>query len=75
MLTIVFLSLAWNFLFLVNVVFMLDPNLNKNEKNYRYNHKYINATKITRHFINIRILKYAYKQNGNKLAFTMVAYI
>ena len=52
-----------------------DLKLNRNEKNYRYNHKYRDAAEITLHFINIIILKYAYKHNGNKIAQAMVAYL
>lgn len=54
---------------------MVDPDLNRNAKNYRYNHKYKDAVEITLHFINIKELKYAYKQNGIKLARVMVAYL
>lgn len=53
----------------------LDPNLNRNVKNYRYNHNYRNAAEITLPFINTKILKYAYKHNGNKLTQVMVAYL
>ena len=52
-----------------------DQNLNKNTTNYTYNHKYRDATERTLHFINIIILKYAYKQNKNKLDRAMVAYL
>lgn len=31
-----------------------DPNLKRNEPNYRYSHKYIDAKKIALHFINIK---------------------
>jgi len=50
-------------------------NLNRKATNYRYNHKYRDVAKIVLHFINRKILNYAYKQNGNKLARAMVAYL
>jgi len=53
----------------------IDPNLCMNTKKYRYKHKHKVATKIRLHFINIKELKYAYIQNGNKLAQAMVAYL
>ena len=31
-----------------------DPDLNRNTKNYRYNHKYRDATEIILHFINVK---------------------
>ena len=40
-----------------------------------YNHKYKDAVKITLHFINIKELKFVYRQNGNKLARVLVAYL
>ena len=43
-------------------------NLNKNATEYKYNHKYRDALEITLNFINIKELRYAYIQNGNKLA-------
>ena len=51
----------------------IDTNLNKNTKKYRYNQKYKIAIEITLHFINIKELKFSYKQNGNKLARVLVA--
>jgi hypothetical protein len=44
-------------------------------KKYRYKHKHRDAAEIKLHFINIKELKYAYIQNGNKLARAMVAYL
>ena len=54
-----------------------DPNLNMNITTYRYNHKHRDATEKNKklHFINRKILNYAYKQNGNKIARAMVAYL
>ena len=51
------------------------PDLCSNEKKYTYNHKYENAAEITLHFISIKELKFAYRQNGNKLARALVAYL
>jgi len=38
-----------------------DPDLNMNATNYRYNHKYKDPIEIILHFIDAKILKYAYK--------------
>ena len=50
-------------------------DLCKNTTEYTYNHKYKDAMEITLHFINIKELKFAYRQNGNKLARVLVAYL
>ena len=47
----------------------------QNATEYTYNHKYKDATEITLYFINIKVLKFAYRQNGNKLARALVAYL
>jgi len=39
-----------------------DPYLKRNTTNYRDNHKHKDAAEIILHFINGKILKYAYKQ-------------
>ena len=46
--------------------FHCDPDLCRNTTKYTYNHKYKDAVEITLHFINIKELKFAYRQNGNK---------
>ena len=50
-----------------------DPDLCRNATEYTYNHKDKDAAEITLHFINIKELKFSYRQNGNKLARVMVA--
>ena len=52
-----------------------DPDLCRNATEYIYNHKYKDAVEITLHFINIKELKFSYRQNGNKLARALVAYL
>ena len=54
---------------------LIDPDLCRNTTEYTYNLKYKYATEITLHFINIKELKFSYKQNGNKLARAIVAYL
>ena len=49
----------------------LCRNINK----YTYNHKYKYASEITLYFINIKELKFSDRQNGNKLARALVAYL
>ena len=50
-------------------------DLCKNAIKYRNRHKHKDAVEIILHFINIKKLKYVYRQNGNKLARAMVAYL
>jgi hypothetical protein len=50
-------------------------NLCRNATEYTNNHKYKDAAEITLHFINIKELKFVYRQNGNKLARALVAYL
>ena len=52
-----------------------DPDLCRNATEYTYNHKYKYAVEISLHFINIKELKFAYRQNGNKLVGALVAYL
>ena len=52
-----------------------DPDLCRNTTEYINNHKYKDAAEITLHFINIEELRFAYRQNGNKLARALVAYL
>ena len=52
-----------------------DPDLCSNAIEYTYNNKYKNAVEITLHFINIKELKFSYRQNGNKLARALVDYL
>jgi hypothetical protein len=52
-----------------------DLNLCNNIKKYTNNDKYRDAVEITLHFINIKALKFVYRQNGNKLARVLVAYL
>ena len=52
-----------------------DSNLCRNATEYTYNHKNKYAEEITLHFINIKELKFSYKQNGNKLARALVSYL
>jgi hypothetical protein len=52
-----------------------DPNLCRNTTEYTNNHEYKDATEIKLHFINIKKLKFVHKQNGNKLAKALVAYL
>jgi hypothetical protein len=52
-----------------------DPNLCRNATKYTNNHEYKDASEITLHFINIKEPKFVYRQNGNKLARALVAYL
>ena len=52
-----------------------DPDLCRNVTEYTNNHKNKYAMEITLHFINIKELKLVYRQNGNKLARVLVAYL
>ena len=45
-----------------------DPDLCRNAKEYRNNHKHRNTMEIRLHFINIKSQKYNYKHDGNKIA-------
>ena len=53
----------------------IGPDLWRNATKYTCNHKYKDAVEITLHFINIKELKFAYRQNGNKIARALVAYL
>jgi len=52
-----------------------DPDLCRNATKKKYKHKHRVEEEIKLHIINIKELKYAYIQNGSKLAWTMVAYL
>jgi hypothetical protein len=52
-----------------------DPDLCRKATEYTNNHEYKDATEITLHFINIKELKFVYRQNRNKLARALVAYL
>jgi len=52
-----------------------DPDLCRNTMKYRNTHKRRDAAEIRLHFINNKWLKYAYRQNRNKLARALVAYL
>ena len=52
-----------------------DLNLCRNAKQYTNNHEYKDAREITLHFINIKEMKFVYRQNRNKLARALVAYL
>jgi hypothetical protein len=56
---------------------LLEEALEKqrNETEYTINHEYKNAMEITLHFINIKELKFVYRQNINKQARALVAYL
>ena len=53
----------------------IDPDLCRNAIKYRNIHKHRDGVEIMLHFINIKELKYAYRQYGNKLAQAMVSYL
>ena len=53
----------------------IDPDLCRNTMKYRNTHKRRDAAEIRLHFINNKWLKYAYRQNVNKLARALVAYL
>ena len=42
---------------------------------YIYKHKHISVAENKLHFINIKELKYAYIQNGNRLGWAMATYL
>ena len=50
-------------------------DLCRNTMNYINTYKSIDAIEIKLHFINKKLQKYAYRQNGNKLARALVAYL
>ena len=52
-----------------------DLDLCRNTMKDRNRHNHRDATEIRLHFINNKWLKYAYRQNGNKLARALVAYL
>jgi hypothetical protein len=52
-----------------------SPDLCRNTMKYRNTHKRRDAAEIRLHFINNKRLKNAYRQNGNKLARALVAYL
>jgi hypothetical protein len=52
-----------------------DPNLCRNATEYTNNHEYKDAAEVTLHLINIKALKFVYRQNGNELARALVAYL
>jgi len=52
-----------------------DLDLCKNTMKYRNIHKHRDAAEIRLHFINNKWLKYAYRQNGNKIAQALVVYL
>jgi hypothetical protein len=52
-----------------------DLNLCRNATEYTNNHEYKDASEITLHFINIKELKFVYRQNRNKPARALVAYL
>jgi hypothetical protein len=54
---------------------ILDLDLCRNTMKYMNTHKRRDAAEIRLHFINKKSLKYAYRQNGNKLAMALVAYL
>ena len=56
-------------------MFCVDLDLYRNTIEYIYKNRRRDAAKIILHFINIKELKYAYIQNGNRLAQAMVAYL
>jgi len=53
----------------------MNPDLWKNVIEDIYKHEHKDVEEIKLHFVNIKKLKYAYIQNGNKLAQVMVAYL
>ena len=57
------------------VGYWIDLVLCRNAIEHTKNHKNKDAVEITLHFINIKELKLIYKQDGNKLARVMVAYL
>jgi hypothetical protein len=57
------------------IFFAVDPNLCRNTMKYKNTHKHKDASKIRLYFINNKSLKYAYRQNGNKLARALVSYL
>ena len=54
---------------------VVDPDFCRNAIEYTYNYRYKDAVEITLHFINIKEMKFSYKQNGNKLSGALVAYL
>ena len=55
--------------------YWIDLDLCRNATEYTKNHKNKDAVEITIHFINIKELKLVYRQDGNKLARVLVAYL
>jgi hypothetical protein len=52
-----------------------DAGLCRNAIEYKNNHEYKDEMEITLHFINIKELKFVYRQNRNKLAKALVTYL